>query len=70
MKLKVSGELKEYKDGITVDKLIDIEKVETTEYVTVSVNEEFISRDDFILTELKNGDEVEFLYYMGGGGLR
>ena len=46
--------------------LIEKENVETPEYVTVSVNDEFIEKADFEKA-LKDGDEVEFLYFMGGG---
>lgn len=67
MKITVSGETKDVADGITVTKLMEQEKVETPEYVSVSVNEEFISRGDFSSTKLKEGDTVEFLYFMGGG---
>ena len=67
MKITVSGEKKEVVDGITVSALIEQEQVETPEYVTVSVNEEFIDKDDFDSHVLKDGDEVEFLYFMGGG---
>ena len=41
--------------------------METPQYVTVSVNEEFIDAGAFDTTVLKEGDEVEFLYFMGGG---
>lgn len=45
MQLTVSGVKKEYEDGITLPKLFEIENVETPEYVTVSINEEFIPGD-------------------------
>ena len=67
MKITVAGEKKEFDDGITVSKLIELENVETPQYVTVSVNEEFIERASFDNFVLKEGDEVEFLYFMGGG---
>ena len=67
MKIIVAGEKKEVADGLTVAALIEQENVETPEYVTVSVNEEFIDRDAFASHALKEGDEVEFLYFMGGG---
>lgn len=67
MKITVSGEKKEVKDGITVSELIVEENVETPEYVTVSVNEEFVKKEDFATKKLAEGDEVEFLYFMGGG---
>ena len=47
MKITVAGEKKEVADGLTVAALIEQENVETPQYVTVSVNEEFISKDVF-----------------------
>ena len=67
MKITVAGEKKEYDDGLTVSKLVELENVETPQYVTVSVNEEFVDSAAFDTTTLKEGDEVEFLYFMGGG---
>ena len=67
MNISVSGTKKDVKDGITVSELIAQENVETPEYVTVSINEEFIQRENFESTSLKEGDSVEFLYFMGGG---
>ncbi len=67
MKLIVSGETKEYADGLTVEQLLALEKVETPQYVTVSVNQEFIRSSSFGETILKDGDQIEFLYFMGGG---
>ncbi len=67
MIILVGGEKKELEEGTTVEKLIEIEQVETPQYVTVSVNEEFIDAQDFGSRILSDGDEVEFLYFMGGG---
>lgn len=69
MIITVAGEKKEYKDGLTVNELIALENVETPEYVTVSLNDEFVSKDAFD-TALKDGDNVEFLYFMGGGAVK
>jgi sulfur carrier protein len=67
MKLTVSGNKKEYANGLTVAQLIEIEKVETPEYVSVSINDEFIKSGTYAETVLNDGDSVEFLYFMGGG---
>ena len=67
MKIKVAGETKEVSEGLTIAALIDLEQVETPQYVTVSVNEEFIDSNAFEAHKLQEGDEVEFLYFMGGG---
>ena len=66
VKITVAGKVKEYEDGLNVTQLIEKENVETPEYVTVSVNDEFIEKADFDKA-LKDGDEVEFLYFMGCG---
>lgn len=67
MKITVAGNKKEYEDGITVAELIVKENVENPEYVTVTVNDDFVERDDLETTKLNEGDAVEFLYFMGGG---
>ena len=67
MKITVAGVVKEVKDNITISELIAQENVETPEYVTVSVNDEFAKSADFETQQLKDGDNVEFLNFMGGG---
>lgn len=67
MTITVAGTQKEVKEGLTLSELIELENVETPEYVTVSVNEEFVASDAVADTVLKEGDNVEFLYFMGGG---
>ena len=47
MFITVAGKRKEVEDGITVEKLIEIEKVETPLYVSVSVNGEFVKSGTF-----------------------
>ena len=67
MKLTVSGQTKEYKEGLTVAELVVLENVETPEYATAAVNDDLHSARDFENIVLKDGDVVEFLYFMGGG---
>lgn len=69
MKLRVNGELKEIKDSITVTEILEIEKVEAPDMVSVQLNGEFVDRDKFSRTILKENDEIDFLYFMGGGSL-
>lgn len=63
----VSGENCEVEANTTMDQLLKNENVEMPEYVSVSVNEEILSRDSYNSFLLKNGDVIEFLYFMGGG---
>ena len=67
LKITVAGKVKEYEDGLNITQLIEQENVETPEYVTVSINDEFIETEAKATTVLKDGDNVEFLYFMGGG---
>lgn len=67
MNITVAGKKKEYADGLTVKQLIEAEKVENPLYVTVTLNDEFVQSADFETTVIKNNDNIEFLYFMGGG---
>ncbi|WP_347995597.1 sulfur carrier protein ThiS [uncultured Eubacterium sp.] len=66
MLVTVAGEKKKIEQGTTIAKLIEIKKVENPEYVTVTVNDEFLNRADFETTQVKENDTIEFLYFMGG----
>lgn len=67
MTITVAGNKKEVADNLTVAQLIIDANVETPEYVTVTINDEFVKNGTFEETTLKDGDVVEFLYFMGGG---
>ena len=67
MTITVTGEKKEVTDGLTLTELMVQQNVEMPEYVTVSINDEFVPSEEKESTVLKDGDNVEFLYFMGGG---
>ena len=67
MTIIVAGEKKNYDEGLTVKQLIDAEQIDNPLYVTVTINDDFVNGDEFETTEVKDGDSVEFLYFMGGG---
>ena len=67
MKLIIAGTEKQVENNITISKLIELENVETPQYVTVSVNDEFVSSESFDTQTLNDGDAIEFLYFMGSG---
>lgn len=67
MTITVAGEKKEVTDGLTLTELMVQQNVEMPEYVTVSINDEFVPSEEKESTVLKDGDNVEFLYFMGGG---
>lgn len=66
-KIYVNGEDKNVNLPINVTELIEQLLVENPEMVSVQVNEEFAERDEWDDIQLKEGDKVDFLYFMGGG---
>ena len=62
MTITVAGEKKEVTDGLTLTELMVQQNVEMPEYVTVSINDEFVPSEEKESTVLKDGDNVEFLY--------
>ena len=67
MTVTVAGVKKQIEEGTTIAKLIVDEKVENPDYVTVTVNDDFVESTDFDKTVIKDNDSIEFLYFMGGG---
>jgi len=67
MQITVAGVKKQVAERLTVAQLVIDEKVETPQYVTVTINDEFVESGQFEATVLNEGDSVEFLYFMGGG---
>ncbi len=69
MKLVINGEDADSKDGISVSELLIEQKVKMPEMVSVELNGSIVRRENFDATNLKEGDKVEFLYFMGGGNV-
>ena len=68
MKIKVNGEERSIeKETLTISTLLDSENVKMPEMVSVEYNGEMLERENFSTQSLKDGDVVEFLYFMGGG---
>ncbi len=66
-KIYVNGEQRDVVLPLTVTELIEFLHVENPEMVSVQVNEEFAERDDWNSIRLNENDNVDFLYFMGGG---
>ena len=69
-KIFVNGEVLEVTLPLSVTELIAQAGVEQPDMVSVQVNEEFAEREDWPSIVLKEGDKVDFLYFMGGGSAR
>ena len=68
MKLQINGEKEQVdSNSITITELLKLKDVKMPEMVSVELNGDILDRDAFDTTNLKEDDEVEFLYFMGGG---
>ena len=54
-------------NAVTVLELLKSNNVESVEMISVQLNGNFIDKNDFIKIYLKENDELDFLYFMGGG---
>lgn len=66
-KIIVNGEAQEVQLPISLTELIKQNDVQQPEMVSVQVNDDFVDRDEWDQVEIKEGDAVDFLYFMGGG---
>lgn len=67
MKIHANGKEVLLEKELSVKELLSAQNVEMQDYVTVQINDEFVAREDFETLKVKDGDVVEFLYFMGGG---
>ena len=68
MRLKVDSVLSnEYKEGLTIQGLLDYKDIEAVPWLVISVNGVFVKRTHFKTHILNDGDEVELIYIRGGG---
>ncbi len=65
MRIRINGK-DENTDAVSVLDILKARNVEPR-MVAVEVNSKMIERDDYGTALLKDGDELEFLYFMGGG---
>ena len=66
-KIIVNGEAQEVSLPLNVSELIKQNNVLQPEMVSVQVNEDFADRTEWDSIQIKEGDSVDFLYFMGGG---
>lgn len=71
MEIQVNGEkLVVENPKLTVSGLLHLKKVEAPERVSVQLNGQFVDKKVYDSTEVKDKDEVDFLYFLGGGSIQ
>ncbi len=67
MQIKLNGEIIEFNKGANIKDILIKTKIEMIEYLTIQLNGEFIDSESIATTFVKENDELEYLYFMGGG---
>ena len=65
MEVKINGKTENIQGGTVLD-LLKAKKIEP-QMVAIEVNDALLERSHLATTTLKEGDQIEFLFYMGGG---
>ncbi|MBR3093882.1 MAG: sulfur carrier protein ThiS [Bacteroidaceae bacterium] len=68
-KITVNGEVQEVSLPLSLTELIKQNDVQQPDMVSVQVNDDFVDRTEWDGLQIKEGDSVDFLYFMGGGSL-
>ena len=68
-KITVNGEAQEVQLPLNLTALIKQNDVQQPDMVSVQVNDDFVDRTEWDGLQIKEGDVVDFLYFMGGGAL-
>jgi sulfur carrier protein len=66
-KITVNGKQQELTNPISLKGLIELNNITQPDMVSVQLNGEFVYKEDYETIDVKDGDEVDFLYFMGGG---
>jgi sulfur carrier protein len=68
MNIKINGKEQTLdKSSVNVSELLVTNNVEMPDMVSVQLNGEFVKKERFEDTYIKENDEIDFLYFMGGG---
>lgn len=66
MFIQLNGERREFPDGLSLAALVEQLGMKA-DRVAVELNLEIISRANWQKTELKDGDKLEIVHFVGGG---
>ncbi len=69
MQLTINGAIENINETeLSIARLLEIKEVESPEMVSVQLNGTIVERAHYGKTAVADNDEVDFLYFMGGGG--
>ena len=71
MEIKINGEFEQFeKSELSILNLLEVKQVESPDMVSVQLNGEFVDKKKYSTTVVSENDNLEFLYFMGGGAIQ
>ena len=67
MNVNINGKATELNAELSVSDLLTQQDVESPDMVAVQLNGTILDKENFATATVQEGDQVEFLYFMGGG---
>jgi len=70
MQLRINGETEKMtEENLSIERLLEIREVESPEMVSVQLNGSIVDRVNYRETAISDNDEIELLFFMGGGSI-
>jgi sulfur carrier protein len=70
VRIQINGEQREFPESsLSLNQLIDTLSL-PPQRIAVEVNKTIVRRSDWEMTKLKDGDRIEIVHFVGGGGHR
>ena len=66
IKILINGKEEMLENGLNINELLKKKNIRP-EVVTVELNEKIIDRKEYQISTIREGDKLEFVYFMGGG---
>ena len=66
MTVKLNGETRECREGMTLAELV-VELGLGAKRIAVEMNRDIVPREEYDQCRLQNGDEIEIVHFVGGG---
>ena len=68
MQIIINGDIQQVaENNLTISRLLEVKKVESPDMVSVQLNGDIINRTLYDDQKIVENDEIDFLYFMGGG---
>lgn len=66
MKIFLNGEESEVENGVSLSRLLELLSL-PEQRIAIELNKTVVRKRDWVVTEVREGDKVEIVHFVGGG---